>query len=202
MAFQDFTTYTETDPTSKITVTSTKIDVAAIPEEDDAFVVKDFGASHFTDFDHDFEVYIDSATTNGIHAIVWGVSNAADMVSTDANAKLFVRAYDDTTPELAVGDQNNQVSVTVSNNTLYYCTVVRSGTTLTLSVYSDSGRTSLVGSNNLTVVSTAFRYLYGFANYGNAVGAFTWTGYSQNFDINEGGGGGGRKKFLTLLGVS
>ena len=52
MAIEDFSTYTETDPNSKIAVTSSKIDVSAIDRGDNAYVYDDKGSNFF---DGDFE---------------------------------------------------------------------------------------------------------------------------------------------------
>lgn len=194
MAIENFTTYTENDTSGTITVTSSKIDVSAIPEQDDDYVVKDKGANHFDgDFEHLTEAYINSSTVNGIHAIVWGMANVSNMVSTDGNAKLFVRAYDDTSAQFTCGYESAQDVGSVSANTLYYLKVVRdeavgANGTLYCYIYSDSGRTTLVDTLVQALASkTDFRYIYGFANYGNEVGAYTWTGYSQNLDLQETG---------------
>ena len=40
-AVEDFTTYTEADPNSKITVTSSKIDVDTMRSDDEGYVYKD-----------------------------------------------------------------------------------------------------------------------------------------------------------------
>ena len=60
MAYEDFTTYTESDPESDITVTSTKVDVDAIYRKvQSGYVRKDFGEDYFSaDFEIDIEVQV------------------------------------------------------------------------------------------------------------------------------------------------
>lgn len=202
-ATEDFTTYTETDPTAKITVTATKVDVAAIAEETTAYVSKDYGSAYFSaDFTHLVEVYQNSSTVTGIASIVWGLSNTAYVTvagsnpigstishsirmyeETAATASLFLRAYNGS----SVDDSNTSLSL----NTPYYLTIVRDesiGTygTLYCYIYSDSGRTTLV--DTLTVAIPAakvdFQYLTAFGNWGSVAGSYTWTGYIQNLDIS------------------
>ena len=207
MALEDFTTYSETDPTSKITVTSTKVDVAAIPEEDDAFVVDDKGVGHFDgDFEHLTEFYLNSSTTNGISALMWQLANSATMVSTGGGPHQFVRAYDDSTPQACAGDATAQDCVNWNTDTLYYCIVERDesiGTygTLYCYFYTDSGRTTLAftSTQTLAVAKYDWRYIYAFSNYGNSVGSYVWTGYSQNFDLQEGGTGPAKLKTLNTV---
>lgn len=198
MAIEDFTTYTEVDTSSTITITSTKIDVAAIPESDDDFVYSDKTADHFDgDFTHQVEVYLNSTTANGIHASIWALSNSITAVSTDIGTGISCRAYDEGELRLTASHSGAQDVVTgLSLNTLYYLEIERDeavGTygTLYVRIYSDSDRTILVdtATQALQTALYDYRYVYGFMNYGNEAGSYTWTGYSQNLDLQEGAAG-------------
>ena len=200
MATIDYTTFTETDPSNKLTVTSTKIDAAALPEEDIAHVVLDKGAGFFDgDFEHLLEGYVDAATVNGIHSGGWGVGDHANPETTD-NTKgdsLFMKLQEESAVAIFTASEHDnsntyQDTVSVNKDTLYYLKIVRDeavGTygTLYVYVYSDSGRTTLVDTASLALHTSKkdFRYLYGWLNYANEVGAYTFTGYVQNLDIQE-----------------
>jgi len=54
MTLEDFTEYTELDPNSHIGKTTHHIDHLGFTNED-AYIYKDYGAGHFTDFEIDFE---------------------------------------------------------------------------------------------------------------------------------------------------
>jgi len=203
-ATEDFTTYTETDPTSKITVTAAKVDVAAIAEETTAYVSKDYTSAHFAgDFTHYVEVYQNSSTVTGIASVVWGLSNSSfitvagtNPVGTTINHHL--RMYEETASAASLflgaynGSTVTDTNLTLSLNTPYYLTVVRdeavgSFGTLYCYIYSDSGRTTLVDTLTVTIptAKTDFQYLTAFGNWGSAAGSYTWTGYIQNLDLNE-----------------
>ena len=51
MAVEDFTTYTEVDPNSRITVSSTKVTWASVQRDEDAYVYKDKGVNYFDEND-------------------------------------------------------------------------------------------------------------------------------------------------------
>ena len=80
---QNFLTYIETDPNSRYTVTSTKIDVAGLDRSEDAHVYRDFGASYFSaNFSHKLTAYVNSASQNsGFLRMAWGLANAINDVN-------------------------------------------------------------------------------------------------------------------------
>lgn len=195
MAYQDFSTYTEDDPNAKITVTSTKIDVAALARPDAARVYKDMGSNHFAgDFEHLYEGYSGAATTDGGSWIAWAVANVTNLLSNSTDTAIFCRWYQESSTDVRfyIGHAGGQAGVfSLNQDQLYYIKLKRDeavGTygTAYVYVYSDSGRTSLIGSNSVTLATAKydFQYLYGFANMGGAAGFF-FTGYLQNLDIQE-----------------
>lgn len=75
MANEDFTTYTETDPNSHISKTSSKVTWTGLSNDEDAYVYKDKDVDHFNgDFVHQFEIEFSgvSGTPIGVH---WAVAN-------------------------------------------------------------------------------------------------------------------------------
>jgi len=202
MALEDFTTYTESDPTADITVTSTKVDVVSIAEEADAQVYSDKGASHFDgDFTWQFEVFMTKDTGGGHNIILGGLSLTNDDVSTDTNKKLGLRLFDNTSNiDMCVhkrdsgGEAQDCLASALSHSTLYYPELERDEAAsangdLIARIYTDSARTSLHDTLTVSLSENLdWQYAYGFMNYGTATGAVGITAFIQNLDLQEGGG--------------
>lgn len=200
MATLDLTTFTETDPNSKITVTSTKADWSALSTTDSARVFYDFGAAFFNgNFEHLWEAYVNSGTTDGTGGYGWALANVNTLHAADGETvqRINVRLQDEGAARINLQEtfgtgQSYQDFDALSYNTLYYCKTIRDesvGTygTLYNYVYSDSGRTTLVATQTLTLHGLLdFRYFYAMTGQGSGSG--TLTGYTQNFDIGAGGG--------------
>lgn len=181
-AGEDFTTYTEVDPTGVITVLPASLTATALPKDIDAYIYKDFTADYWSgDFTHTFDVM---AVSGGQLAScgIWGMANSVDdyraLDQTSDGAQIRGAGFTLTNwiLRLALEFQgySNNVNA-LSYNTQYYCTMERDddgGANSTgryvLSVYDDEDRTSLVGS--ATVDANAdkqldFRYLYSMGTY-------------------------------------
>lgn len=197
---EDFTTYTETDPTSKITITSTKVDWAALSSGTSARVLVDKGASFFDgDFEIHWEGFLNTTTTDGSGGNAIAVANINNLsVANNTDDQLRVRFQDEGNARFNLQEGNGGSMVQdfdgLTLSTLYYCKFVRDESvgsfgTLYNYVYSDSGRTTLVATQTLTLRGFVdFRYLYAMS--GQESGTDSLTGYVQNFDIISGGGGG------------
>lgn len=197
MAYQDFTTFTETDAGGKLTVTSTKIDIANLLDSDVGKVYKDMGANHFDgNFEHLVEMYMNSATTTGYRFWAWGLANITTLQESSPGTQyLSSPLYREgaTDVRVLIRDVGSQQGVfSLSQNTLYYVKIKRDeavGTygTAYVYVYSDSARTSLIGSNSILIANAKydFRYLYGMTGFNAEAGTFTTSGYVQNLDIQE-----------------
>lgn len=202
MAVVDFTTFTEVDPGTKIAVTSTKIDVTTMLDSDSARVYKDYGAGYFSgDFEHLITVYCNSSTVTGLANLVWAMSNATtEGVATATTPRIALRMYEETASSASLffteandGGSSTDTNVSLSLNTPYYLKIKRDeavGTygTAYVYIYSDSGRTTLVDTLTVTLSGTAtrdYRYLYAYAGWGSEVGSYSWTGYTENLDLQE-----------------
>jgi len=197
-ATEDFTTYTETDPNSKLGVTASKIDIQAIDRADAAYVIKDKGADYFNgDFTYLIEGYVNSATSDGYHVAGFVLANITNKNTTDLTDDALMMKLQEETGEARFGPVEHdsgtgyQDFAIVSKDTLYYLEIERDesvGTygTLYVRAYSDSGRTSLVDTGTQVLHSSKkdFRYLYGFTNREEGSGN-TFTGYVQNLDLQE-----------------
>lgn len=188
MGYQDFTTYTEVDPNSDITVTTNKIDVSSMSRNVDAYVYRDFGADYFDEIDWNFEVLHDAAA-QGLSRSLSGFANNIDDANNWSDPYLAVRVNRD-------GSGNRYIKIStygggsselaISNDTRYYCTLTRvaGADTAYLYVYTDSDRTAEHGNKFATGLSgDKFRYFYGVASWNSATSP-AWTGYWQNSELN------------------
>ncbi|MFA4972100.1 MAG: hypothetical protein WC683_05770 [bacterium] len=195
MAYQDLTTYTAVDPNGDLTVTSARVAVDTQVRNTIAYVAKDFGAGHFDDYAHEFEFAWDSASDIQGQTVLWGVTDAPGglvgmtsgfgVTAYDNNDAPFVRLWE------FVADVYSDLINLVSGTT-YYARVVKSGTTATMSVFSNAARTTQVGvDRSLTVPDDGHRYLLAHASCDS-----TWNGtavatcWSQNFELYEDEPGG------------
>lgn len=72
MAVEDFTTFTEVDPSSDITVTSTRITFTTMLDAVSAYVAKSFGVNHFQDdFEHLLDVRITGSDVEDEGHTIW-----------------------------------------------------------------------------------------------------------------------------------
>lgn len=193
---EDFTTYTEDDPLTKITVDSNTVSWDDLKRGADSRVYKDKGVNHFDgDFEHLEDVRL-SATTDYGRPIVWRLANAVNNTPFNNAVTLFVVNYGYNNDfEIWEGDGSASYSDVGATsgwalNTTYYLKIKRDeavGTygTFYCYVYTNSERTTLQETLSVTLhIKTDFRYLYAFNTYNDGVD-FRSTGYSENLDLQE-----------------
>ncbi len=193
---ENLTAYTEVDPGTPpeyTVVTENKVTVTNLPWNVDAYIYKDYGVDYFTDFTHDFEFQFDSGLNASALLFPWCVSNDVDDVRAWLSAEEGIAFWCIGNGSLRLWElKNNQFTDsgagTLSPDTLYYGRAVKSGTSMSVSVYSDSGRTTLVDTRNLTLAED-FNYRYHFASQSyNAFGAGRlMTGFTQNHILEASG---------------
>lgn len=210
MAVEDFTTYAEGDGGSVITVTSTKITFNGDGYDTPAYVSKDFGVNNFDSIDAIYEMYLTSIgnnypTTGGIGFADAGTNQRVDMGSTEPWSCFVGNAG---TPQLRLVRGSFAASdiYNCSTGTLYYVHMERASgnDTVTLKIYSDSGRTTLVDTLSLSGLGTdKWRYCYGFIHHDAAEAGCNSNSYVQNLDLQEAaaGGGGAPAPTINLLNV-
>jgi len=77
-AYENFTTYTETDPNSHITVTNSTHISADLYSNETAYVYTEKGTNHFSgDFEHRVDVYLDNVTWASM-GTVWALTDKVD----------------------------------------------------------------------------------------------------------------------------
>jgi hypothetical protein len=196
---EDFSGYTETDPNSEITVTSTKITGTNFRRPQSAYVYKDKGADHFNaDFEHFLTAYLASISTG--NASFWILSNyVGNAVNQKANTNAHLRGCIDHgggTPIMQLvewADPSEYAdNYAISTGTPYYLKVKRDesvGTygTAYIYIYSDSSRTTLLDTLSLTlhVAKRDYRYIYGMCSTGGGDAGYVLTFYSENLDLQE-----------------
>ena len=204
MTLEDFTTYTEVDPNSHIGLVGTNhVDFKAYRNED-AYLYKDKGAGHFTDFDHKIDARINSETGNN-YPYVWSVTNDVDDIKGLADAhksfigiiigyssgyKIQIEEYywDGSTEH----DYTSSY-FTPTAGTWYYFWIHKAGTAFTLEIYDTAahrdahGSTGRLATLSLTLhENTSKRYVFVANTYNDAVGTNTDLDI-ENLDLQEGG---------------
>ena len=195
--YEDFSSgYTETDPNSDITISTTNLTIDSMIMDVDAYVYKDFTAGHFGDtVDHDFECKVTGRTVASYSVgTVWALTNVVnDGYYWYANNSQAVHCwfYWTTTPvyRLYLRDCENggtdQDFYTCLVNTWYYCTASRNATSMSILIYSDSGRTSLLDTITVTLAAgRTYRYFMACNSYDIGTTA-TMSWVSDYYDLHE-----------------
>jgi len=208
MTLEDFTTYTEVDPNSHIGLVGTNhVDFKAYKNED-AYLYKDKGAGHFTDFEHKIDVKLISADNTG-QGFVWALANLVDDWKgiDDANGSALgvflygsVATYYLYLRELYLGTAYND-SCSINLNTPYYLTIKRVGNAFTCKVYTDSARTNLYAtlSLNLQAGQPNHRYVYASQTL-NSASTYTLDCDVENLDLQEAAGVAHSKSIAEKVG--
>ncbi len=206
MANEDFTTWTEDDTDSQITVTSARVSVSGYyRSEGFNGVYTDKGAGAIDgDLEHDLTIKYDSSVSSGIGNF-WCLSHNLNEPSDETDALSIF--HDGTNLRLREWDGGTKYSDDYAmGTTIRYVTLERDesvGThgTLYCRIYSDSARTTLVDTLSLTLHDKEdFRYIMIFAAQGGGSIGHTWTGYAEDLDLNEAAAGGTKNKHMAVLG--
>lgn len=172
---EDYTTFTEVDPNSHLTVTAHHLDFDAY-ENEDCYLYKDYGADFFGDFTHKVDVKGSAFDQDWDWGYCWMLSNDIDdggglleakktavsvcLVRVAGTTGLFLIEYYN---GWTYGDDDYYP---ITENTWYYLTITKTGTALTCKIYSDSARTILLDTLSRTLQADhKFRYLFGCNNY-------------------------------------
>jgi cysteine-rich repeat protein len=170
--------WTESDPSSHLTVTTHKVVVSGQDRNSSTSLVYDGGASHFGDFTTRMKVDWTNCTSTTCTLAVWALSStlrsnlsAMQSASDGVFLALYQQPAGGTPPNSYVWyvqdatNAGNYAGFADSTPPVSrYVQITRSGTTVTVSVYTDSSYTTLVTASGnpivLTVPATAYRYLY------------------------------------------
>ena len=205
MPTEDFTTYTEADPNNHLSETSSRVTAAALIRNESAYVYKDFGADHFDDFTHDFDMRCTAYSGDGAFFMTHSVSNAlADFLeSGDGVGERVIGVsyyYDITSTQLRIYLWQYRAAVMTSDfygpaslNVTYFIRMKKTGTSLVAGIYSTAAlRNAGNGTDGdldnlaITISDDTYRYCYG----GQSVTS-SWNpnssmdAYVENLDLQE-----------------
>ncbi len=175
MALEDYTTYTEDDPNSRLTVGANQITVAGLRRSDTTtWVYDDFSAGYFGDVTDgiNFDCQVDTAD-NSSSIVAFALTNNIAGLNTCAvndydSVFLYFNSSAGGTKNIVLqgfgtGGVSDLGTFTLGQKR--YLTFTRSGGTATVNIYSDSGRLTLV--DTLVIVGSAvtLQYMFGVSNY-------------------------------------
>ncbi len=187
----DFTTYTEVDANTKLTVIAAKATAVNADTDEDVYLYIDKGTNFLDELDVDFEIFCASASQDVAKAGM-AISNTVGSINDFATTDISVIARRATPTDAYIELYRGNTVATDSYNglddTLYYCTLTRvaANDTVTLKIYSDSSRETLLDTLTVSGYSTTkYRYVYGFVNRNAGVGAQDFDGYIQNLTLKN-----------------
>lgn len=200
---EDFSTYTEVDNGSDITVVTGTITADTQRRDANNSVYKDFGASYFGNFVHEFTLRINAATQYG-RAGIWSLSNVAAATIGDISAaNNGYYAYIEAEPfnhvrfylvneQLDSTDSIPLYASTIPYNTAntVYITITKTSSDLSMSIYSNAARTTLVDTLTVSRDSNTYRYLATLSSQedGNS-GSTTWSYAIGTMTLTDTSGG-------------
>jgi len=157
----------------------------------DEYVYKDFGSGYFTDFEHLFDMFWDGASHNTAGWMMfWGLSNDLDDAYAWTNGlKIYGEEFSSQVKYTLTdvgGASDNTGWITF--HVWYYCRVQRSGTTVTLKIYSsevlrDAGGSPDVDTLSITGATTAYRYSYALSSWNSGNADRDTYGNIKNLDL-------------------
>jgi len=184
----DLTLFTEVDAAGDITITEDKCDVVTMTTGVDSYVYGDFGADSFDDFTIEFDAEVTASDSNATAALFCVSDTVGGMNAWNAaNDGINVYVLNNSgSMEIRVIDRSNndrdEYVIGGSITSHLYFTVTRSGADVTVQIYSDSDRTTLLDTLTITGSSSdGKRYLYCLGSQDTGSGDLTF--YTQNFEI-------------------
>lgn len=221
VTYEDFTTWTEVDASSKVTITSDSVNWTDEGRAITAYVYKDKGINYFSgSFDILLTARCKTSTAGDDGVTYWSVSNgigtwrsiyvvgADDIIglteehpSSPNEIRWYLR-------EQANGsDYSSGTYFVPTTDTPYFLRIVRDETvgtygTIYCYIYSDYNRTSLVQTLSLALHKKAdFRYIYAHMSYGNT-GSYYFTGSTSDMAITLMSGIGYAPTVLTYNAIN
>lgn len=179
MAAIDLANFREYDLPSKLTVTSSSVSFSGVSRNEDVWVYESRGYHDFV-FEFDFQV---SATGSGSLVNLCGCGNLIDDSLAQTEYVYARTFYNGTNYTTFVAADNGVIGtqITISPSTRYYCRLTKVGTSATYQIYTDSGRTSLLGTSSGTLASDYFyKYLFVVNSYNSGTASTSMTGDVSN----------------------
>jgi hypothetical protein len=202
LTVEDFTSYTEVDPNSHLSKTAYHVDHKGYRNED-CYLYKDKGVDHFGNFTHliDLKPMGHGGTYYGC-SYFWMLSkDTVDDFKGLVNASKTAFAVGCWTNSVFVpyvqieesyaGIRYVSTAIILAEGTQYYPKIVKSGTTVTLYVYSDAARTTQVTGSPVSLTLHAdhtCQYIFAGNTYNDGTDTSKWIAVDiDNLDLQEGG---------------
>ena len=198
MPLEDFTTYTEVDPNSHLDKTANHVDHKGYRNED-CYLYKDKGANHFGDFTHLIDLKpVGHGTTSAGLSTIWmlSVDTVDDIYGIKTAGKTAIavccQGYSTASTylwEMYGSSAYNSAVLSLTYGTQYYLKIVKSGTTLTLYIYTDSARTTQITGSPVSLTLHAdhlCRYVFAGNTYNDGTDTNKWVDVDiDNLDLQE-----------------
>ncbi len=200
MANEDFTTYTEVDPNSRISVTASRITFTGLTIDESAYVYKDYGASYFSGAHESLLTFRASAQSAAGGWLIWALTNDVDdwQGLIDANKTIVGVMLNAGGADRHIGltglNAGNQVGAlpgyVYTFDTTYYLKVVidpavGANGTIYLYIYSNAARTTLLNTQSYALSAALagdYRYIFGIMSR-NFTAGFTVSGYVEDLSF-------------------
>jgi hypothetical protein len=189
---EDWTTYTEVDPSGYLTVAANQVTITDMPRNQSTFLYDDKGAGHFgTTFSSPHLLSSEYGNIdNAAEIIIWGLTNTTNFsFYTDDVFFLIWEDYASQRLRLFMDDggvDDWDDSNVCSADTQYWFTINRDDPT-TCAIYSDSDRTNLLDTLSVSQGTDSFRYMISAASRGGS-GSGASNAVVYDLDLQEGGG--------------
>lgn len=184
---QTYTSYTEVDTPTRLTVAASTLTLATLDDDEEVYLTYDFGADYFSgDFEHtlNFEV---TAQTGSEICYLWALANSVDEIGAKITANDDLLALAWSNGALVLTERNGAASTTDTSSALslstdYYIRIARdeaTGTygTLYCYIYTDPQYMELVDTLTVTLTEAKdFRYLYAVSGKGDGGGGVAFSG--------------------------
>lgn len=216
-ATEDFTTYTlggDAGAVGDLSTTTTRVSASSgLLGNENAYAIKNYGAGHFGNFQLDFT--LNTQTQGSLGLAGFCLSNTSNTNMAGMNAAddgiciQYGRVFSTDGARMRNYNSGTTAStiVALAGNTSYYFRWIRTDTTCTMNIYSDSGRTTAVSGSPQAMTCpdgavTLYQFVYGISSAGGEESA---TGNSQmyveNFTITDADSGGGASSGACLDGA-
>ena len=186
MATEDLTTYTEVDPNSHISATSSRATGAGVGRDETCYLYKDYGENYFNGVTVNFDIRVTTFPSSGI-MLVFGLSNTLNHIGVWGTSEPRVVFYNNAGIARLYFVGISSPYYGISLNTTYYCRLIRAAgsDTANLYIYSDSGRTTLLTTlTNTVVASTKWRYAFAMSSQNTGGVAYATSGYVENISMS------------------
>jgi len=197
---EDFSTYAEVDVNNDITRTVSRVTWDTMIRNIISHVSKDKDAGHFGDFEHLIDITITDVEAGDADsrsmALIYVVSNIVGRPKTSDGIMVYIiqeTSLDDkfrfTLQQTTGGVVDFTESGVNRNIGSFYLTMSRSGTTVTLKVYTDITRETLIETlSNAGGDATTYRYVQPLTSMNELNDPDDYSsGYVENLDLQEGG---------------